>query len=61
MIVRAPEGSSSNGRSMSSCGLPTLTRADSSKSMIVDQVANGIYIRMAVLYLLLSSKKGEAA
>ena len=35
--------------------------ADSSKSMIVDQVANGIYIRMAVLYLLLSSKKGEAA
>ncbi len=35
--------------------------ADSTNSVIVDQVANGIYIRMAVLYLLLSSQKGDAA
>ena len=33
--------------------------ADSPRSVIVDQVANGVHVRMAVLYLLLSGEKGE--
>jgi aspartate carbamoyltransferase catalytic subunit len=35
--------------------------ADSVRSVIVDQVANGVYVRMAVLYLLLSGDKGGVA
>ncbi|WP_041626231.1 aspartate carbamoyltransferase catalytic subunit [Stackebrandtia nassauensis] len=35
--------------------------ADSPRSVIVDQVANGVLVRMAVLYLLLSGHKGGAA
>ncbi|MGH8793798.1 MAG: aspartate carbamoyltransferase catalytic subunit [Stackebrandtia sp.] len=35
--------------------------ADSPRSTIVDQVANGVYVRMAVLYLLLSGEKGTGA
>lgn len=34
--------------------------ADSPRSLIVDQVANGVYVRMAVLYLLLSGEKGAS-
>jgi aspartate carbamoyltransferase catalytic subunit len=33
--------------------------ADSSKSVIVEQVKNGVYVRMAVLYLLLGGKGEE--
>lgn len=32
--------------------------ADSARSVIVDQVTNGVLVRMAVLYLLLSGEKG---
>ncbi|HZE39823.1 MAG TPA: aspartate carbamoyltransferase catalytic subunit [Stackebrandtia sp.] len=35
--------------------------ADSARSVIVDQVANGVSVRMAALYLLLSGHKGGAA
>ncbi|GAA4895814.1 aspartate carbamoyltransferase [Stackebrandtia albiflava] len=35
--------------------------ADSARSVIVDQVANGVLVRMAVLYLLLSGEKGSMA
>lgn len=35
--------------------------ADSPRSVIVDQVANGVFVRMAVLYLLLSGEKGDVA
>ena len=35
--------------------------ADSGRSVITDQVANGVFVRMAVLYLLLSGEKGETA
>jgi aspartate carbamoyltransferase catalytic subunit len=35
--------------------------ADSSRSMIVSQVTNGVQIRMAVLYLLLSSQQAVGA
>lgn len=34
--------------------------ADSSKSLIVDQVTNGIFVRMAVLYLLLAGAQEES-
>ncbi|CAM3470537.1 Aspartate carbamoyltransferase [Stackebrandtia soli] len=33
--------------------------ADSPRSVIVEQVANGVFVRMAVLYLLLSGEKGS--
>lgn len=32
--------------------------ADSPRSTILAQVANGVYVRMAVLYLLLASDEG---
>jgi aspartate carbamoyltransferase catalytic subunit len=35
--------------------------ADSERSVIVEQVTNGVYVRMAVLYLLLAGEEGEAA
>ena len=36
------------------------TAADSERSVILDQVTNGVSIRMAVLYLVLSGQMGEA-
>ncbi|HIW62687.1 MAG TPA: aspartate carbamoyltransferase catalytic subunit [Candidatus Stackebrandtia excrementipullorum] len=35
--------------------------ADSARSVIVDQVTNGVLVRMAVLYLLLSGERGTTA
>jgi aspartate carbamoyltransferase catalytic subunit len=35
--------------------------ADGSRSTIVEQVANGVSVRMAVLYLLLAGMRTEAA
>ncbi|HEX6233250.1 MAG TPA: aspartate carbamoyltransferase catalytic subunit [Jiangellaceae bacterium] len=35
--------------------------ADSERSVIVEQVTNGVYVRMAVLYLLLAGGEAEAA
>jgi aspartate carbamoyltransferase catalytic subunit len=35
--------------------------ADSDRSVIVEQVTNGVYVRMAVLYLLLAGGEAEAA
>jgi aspartate carbamoyltransferase catalytic subunit len=35
--------------------------ADSERSVIVEQVTNGVYVRMAVLYLLLAGEEAEAA
>jgi aspartate carbamoyltransferase catalytic subunit len=35
--------------------------ADSGQSVIVDQVTNGVFIRMAVLYLLLSGSPENLA
>jgi aspartate carbamoyltransferase catalytic subunit len=35
--------------------------ADQSNSVIVEQVANGVAVRMAVLYLLIGSGAGVAA
>lgn len=35
--------------------------ADSARSVIVDQVTNGVLVRMAVLYLLLSGERGTSA
>jgi aspartate carbamoyltransferase catalytic subunit len=33
--------------------------ADSERSVIVEQVTNGVYVRMAVLYLMLSGASAE--
>lgn len=35
--------------------------ADSSRSVVLDQVSNGVYVRMAALYLLLASDQGALA
>ncbi|MGH9262021.1 MAG: hypothetical protein ACRD08_19355, partial [Acidimicrobiales bacterium] len=35
--------------------------ADSSRSVIVEQVTNGVYVRMAVLYLMLGGAVGDEA
>jgi aspartate carbamoyltransferase catalytic subunit len=35
--------------------------ADSERAVIVEQVANGVSVRMAVLYLLVGGARGEAA
>jgi aspartate carbamoyltransferase catalytic subunit len=35
----------------------TADTADSGRSVIVEQVSNGIHVRMAILYLLLAGEK----